>query len=132
MITVEIPIVSKDATSVTLRPTRSPKSAEPIGRATKAMANVASDCSVAAVGSPCGKKMREDNHGGGRINIEVEELNGGANERGDDDLIARIDRSMFLFVIECGGGCLYRVFSFLIFWRTNGHITHSKKRHFNL
>jgi len=28
-----------------------------MGRATKAMAKVASDCSVAAVGSPCGKKI---------------------------------------------------------------------------
>ncbi len=30
-----------------------------MGRATKAMAKVASDCSVAAVGSPCGKKTGE-------------------------------------------------------------------------
>ncbi|MOA18664.1 hypothetical protein D3C78_1389980 [compost metagenome] len=53
-------MVSSDATSVTLRPTRSPKwpnSAEPIGRATKATAKVANDCSVAVVGSPCGKKI---------------------------------------------------------------------------
>ena len=60
MATVEIPIVSSEATSVTLRPMRSPKcpnSAEPIGRATNAIAKVARDCSVAAVGSPCGKKM---------------------------------------------------------------------------
>ncbi|MNH36085.1 hypothetical protein D3C79_968420 [compost metagenome] len=53
-------MVNSEATNVTLRPTRSPKwpnSAEPIGRATKAIAKVASDCNVAAVGSPCGKKI---------------------------------------------------------------------------
>ncbi|MPN38500.1 hypothetical protein SDC9_186024 [bioreactor metagenome] len=57
--------------------------------------------------------MREDNHGGGRINIEVEELNGGANERGDDDFIARVDRGVFLFVVECCGCCLHNIFLFL-------------------
>ena len=59
--TVEMPIVSSAATSVVLRPTRSPKwpnSAEPIGRATNASANVASDASVAAVGSVLGKNSR--------------------------------------------------------------------------
>jgi hypothetical protein len=58
MVTVDRPIVSSAATSVVLRPTRSPKwpnSAEPIGRATKAMANVASDASVAEAGSDFGK-----------------------------------------------------------------------------
>ncbi|HUU35277.1 MAG TPA: hypothetical protein VMW48_14530 [Vicinamibacterales bacterium] len=52
------PIVSRAATSVVLRPTRSPKwpnSPEPIGRATNAMAKVASDASVAVVGSEAGK-----------------------------------------------------------------------------
>ena len=34
-----------------------PKIAVPIGRATKAMAKVASDCRVAAAASPCGKKI---------------------------------------------------------------------------
>ncbi len=84
MTTVEMPIVSSEATSVTLRPTRSPKwpnSAEPIGRATKAMANVASDWSVAAAASPLWEKdMGEDDNRGGGVNIEVEELNGGADE----------------------------------------------------
>ncbi len=77
-------MVSSEATSVTLRPTRSPKwpnSAEPIGRRDKAMANVASDCSVAAAASPCGKKIwGKTNDRGGGVNIEVEELNGGADE----------------------------------------------------
>ena len=57
--TVEMPIVSSAATSVVLRPTRSPKwpkSAEPTGRAMKAMANVASEASVADAGSEAGKK----------------------------------------------------------------------------
>src|SRR5258706_7063297 len=58
MVTVDTPIVSSAATSVVLRPTRSPKwpnSAEPIGRAMKAMANVARDASVADAGSDFGK-----------------------------------------------------------------------------
>jgi hypothetical protein len=56
--TVDTPIVSSAATSVALRPTRSPKwpnSAEPTGRAKNAIANVASDDSVAAAGSAAGK-----------------------------------------------------------------------------
>ncbi len=85
-------MVNSEATRVTFRPTRSPKwpnSAEPIGRATKAMAKVASDCRVAAAASPCGKKdMREDDDRGGGIDVEVEKLNGGANERGDNNLVA--------------------------------------------
>jgi hypothetical protein len=47
-------MVSSAATSVVLRPTRSPKcpkSAEPIGRARNAIANVASDARVADAGS---------------------------------------------------------------------------------
>jgi hypothetical protein len=34
------------------------------------------------------ENMREDDDRGGGIDIKVEELNGGANERGDDDFIA--------------------------------------------
>jgi hypothetical protein len=59
MVTVERPIVSSAATSVALRPTRSPKcpkSADPIGRARNAMAKVASEASVAVAGSDAGKK----------------------------------------------------------------------------
>jgi len=58
MTTVEMPIVSSAATSVALRPTRSPKcpnSADPTGRAKNASAKVASDCSVAEAGSLAGK-----------------------------------------------------------------------------
>lgn len=58
MTTVEIPIVSNAATSVALRPMRSPKcpnTAEPTGRAKNASANVANDCSVAEVASDEGK-----------------------------------------------------------------------------
>ena len=61
MATVETPIVSSAATSVVLRPTRSPKwpnNAEPIGRAMNAIANVASDASVADAGSDAGKNKR--------------------------------------------------------------------------
>jgi hypothetical protein len=50
--TVETPMVKSAATSVALRPTRSPKcpnNAEPIGRAKNASAKVAKDCSVADV-----------------------------------------------------------------------------------
>jgi hypothetical protein len=57
--TVEKPMVSSAATSVVLRPTRSPKwpnSADPIGRARKAMPKVASEASVADAGSDAGKK----------------------------------------------------------------------------
>lgn len=34
------------------------------------------------------KDMREDDDRGGGINVEVEKLNGGANERGDNNLVA--------------------------------------------
>ncbi len=58
MATVETPIVSSAATSVVFLPMRSPKwpkSAEPIGRARKAMAKVASDASLPVAGSVDGK-----------------------------------------------------------------------------
>ena len=51
-------MVSNAATSVALRPMRSPKcpnTAEPTGRAKNASAKVASDCSVADAGSAEGK-----------------------------------------------------------------------------
>ena len=50
--------MSSAATSVVFRPMRSPKwpnSADPIGLARKAMANVASDASLAEAGSDAGK-----------------------------------------------------------------------------
>ena len=55
---VAMPIVSSAATSVALRPTRSPKcpnSMAPTGRAKNAIENVAKDCSVAVVASALGK-----------------------------------------------------------------------------
>lgn len=56
---VAIPIVSRDATSVALRPKRSPKCPKtiaPIGRATMAAPKTAKDDSRAVVSSPVGKK----------------------------------------------------------------------------
>jgi hypothetical protein len=58
MSTVEVPMVSSAVTSVALRPMRSPKcpnSADPMGRAKNARANVAKDCKVAVAGSSFGK-----------------------------------------------------------------------------
>ncbi|KAG1388768.1 hypothetical protein G6F59_015820 [Rhizopus arrhizus] len=62
-------MVSSAATRVALRPMRSPKwpnTAEPTGRAMNATAKVANDCSSAAY-------------------VEVEELNGGADQAGQQD-----------------------------------------------
>ena len=59
------------------------------------------------------KDMREDDDRGGRINVEVEKLNGSTNERGDNDFIARVDRGSVLRVFECGGCGLHRSFLFL-------------------
>lgn len=84
-------MVNSEATRVTFRPTRSPKwpnSAEPIGRATKAMAKVASDQGGRSGIALREKDMREDDDRGGGIDVEVEKLNGGANERGDNNLVA--------------------------------------------
>ena len=53
------PVVSSAATNVALRPMRSPKcpkTTDPTGRAKKASAKVAKDCSTALVGSLAGKK----------------------------------------------------------------------------
>ncbi len=61
IITVDTPIVISAATRVVLRPMRSPKwpnRADPIGRARKAIANVASDASVDVAGSDAGKNSR--------------------------------------------------------------------------
>ena len=58
MATVDPPMVRRAATSVALRPTRSPmwpKTAYPSGRARKAMPKVASEASVAVAGSDAGK-----------------------------------------------------------------------------
>ncbi len=58
MPTVDTPMVSSAATSVALRPMRSPKcpkTAEPMGRARKASAKVARDCNDAVFLSTVGK-----------------------------------------------------------------------------
>ena len=57
--------------------------------------------------------MREDDDRGGGIDVEVEKLNGGANERGDNNLVALVDRGGFLRVFESGGCGLHRSFLFL-------------------
>ena len=62
--TVAIPIVSSEATSVVLRPIRSPKwpnSTEPTGRATKATPNTANDDRSCVVGSSAFGKNRAGN-----------------------------------------------------------------------
>jgi hypothetical protein len=89
MHTVESPIVSSAATRVVLRPTRSPKwpkSAEPIGRARNASANVSSEASRAAAGPTPGRTASETQHRRGGIDVEIEELNRGADEAGKEDL----------------------------------------------
>jgi len=58
MATVEMPMVDSAITRVVFRPMRSPKwpnSAEPTGRARKAMPKVASEASLAETGSEAGK-----------------------------------------------------------------------------
>ena len=90
------PIVSSAATSVVLRPMRSPKwpkSAEPIGRARNAIANVASEASVAEAGSDAGKEQPgEDEHRGGRVDVEVEELDRRADQAGEQHLARPVHR----------------------------------------
>ncbi len=83
------------STSVRLRPMRSPKwpkSAEPMGRAKKATAKVASDASVAVAGSDVGKKqVRKDQHGGRGVDVKVEEFDGRADQAGKENLGRRVD-----------------------------------------
>jgi hypothetical protein len=68
-----------------------------MGRAMKAMAKVASEASVAAVASAAGKKsFRKDDDRGGGINVEVEELDGGADETGEEHLRGRIPLLLLL------------------------------------
>ena len=56
--------------------------------------------------------MRKHNNGRSGVNVKVEELNGCANERGDKDFITRVDRRVFLLVVECCGCCLHNLFLF--------------------
>jgi hypothetical protein len=90
---VDRPIVESAKTSVLLRTGRSPKwpkSAEPIGRAMKAMAKMASDAS--RCGGVGGRKEQlwEDDDRGGGVDVEVEELDGGADETGKEHLQRRV------------------------------------------
>ena len=41
------------------------------------------------------ENVREDDDRRGGVNVKVEELDGGANQRGDDNFIARIYRNVF-------------------------------------
>ena len=95
IVTVDRPIVSSAATSVVLRPTRSPKcpnSADPIGRARNAIAKVASDASVADGRIGRWKEQpREDEDRRGRVDVEVEELDGGADQAREQDLRGCVD-----------------------------------------
>ncbi|GCN98093.1 hypothetical protein ExPCM20_04413 [Escherichia coli] len=56
--------------------------------------------------------MRKHNNGRSGVNVKVEKLNGRANERGDKDFITRVDRRVFLLVVECCGCCLHNLFLF--------------------
>jgi hypothetical protein len=101
-------MVESARTSVVLRPTRSPKwpkSAEPIGLAIKAMAKVASEASVAAVASGGKEQLGEDDDRGGGINIEVEELDGSADETGEEHL-----RGLVPLLFFAGHELIYRCF----------------------
>ena len=83
-------MVESASTSVVLRPMRSPKwpkSAEPMGRARKAMPKVASEASRAESRVGGGEKERgKDQHRGGGIDVEVEELDGRADQAGEEHL----------------------------------------------
>jgi hypothetical protein len=67
-----------------MRSPKWPNTAEPTGRAKKASANVASDCSIAASGREAGKEQRrEHQHRGGGVDVEIEELDRGADQAGE-------------------------------------------------
>jgi hypothetical protein len=97
-------MVTSEATSETLRPTRCPnrpKSEEPNGRAIKAMANIASDYREAPAGSPAGKKIcGKTMTAAGAQTSKVEELDDGPEERGEDDSIARVNPSSLVRLVE--------------------------------
>jgi hypothetical protein len=86
--TVDRPIVSSAATSVALRPTRSPKwpnKADPTGRAKNASAKVASDCSIVAVAGSAGREeqRREHQHRRRGVDVEIEELDRRTDQAGE-------------------------------------------------
>jgi hypothetical protein len=86
---VEMPMVSSAATSVALRPMRSPKwpnRAEPTGRAKKAMAKVAKRLQHGRGRVPGREEqLREHQHRGGGVDVEVEEFDGGADQACEQD-----------------------------------------------
>ncbi len=63
-----------------------------MGRATKAMAKVASDWSVAAARRIALREedMRKHNNGRSGVNVKVEELDGHADRRGGQDLLREL------------------------------------------
>ena len=83
-------MVNSEATRVTFRPTRSPKwpnsadrpGDEGDGEGGQRLQGGRSGIALRE------KDMREDDDRGGGIDVEVEKLNGGANERGDNNLVA--------------------------------------------
>ena len=91
-------MVSSAATSVVLRPIRSPKcpkSADPIGRARNAIPNVARDASVAVAGSDAGKTASETRvHRGRCVDVEIEELDGRSDEAGKQNLPRAVHPSL--------------------------------------
>ena len=106
MATVERPMVSSAATSVVLRPTRSPKwpkSAEPTGRAKKR--NRKRRERGERGGGRIGrgeKQFGEDQHRRGRVDIEVEKLDGRADQAGKQHLRGLIEsRACARIVLTC-------------------------------
>ena len=85
--TVDSPIVSSAATSVALRPMRSPKwpnSAEPIGRAKKRDRERRERLQRRRRGvGGREEQLRKHQDGGGRVDVEVEELDRGADQAGE-------------------------------------------------
>ena len=78
------------------------------GRATKAMAKVASDWRCCRWIALREEDMRKHNNGRSGVNC-VEELNGRANERGDKDFLRELI-GVFLLVVECCRCCI--IFSY--------------------
>ena len=94
--TVETPIVISAATSVVLRPTRSPKwpnSADPIGRARKAMRERGERRQRGRRRIGRRKEQpRKHEHRGRGVDVEVEELDRRADQTREQDLARRVDR----------------------------------------
>jgi hypothetical protein len=85
--------VSSAATSVVLRPMRSPKwpKSATDGRATNAIANVASEAAADADRTR-ERTAGEHEHRRGRVDVEIEELDRGADQAGEHGLPRAVDR----------------------------------------